>query len=38
MLHGRKAVPPDLFANAVSLIVEGIAARAGLSAAEGITA
>jgi AcrR family transcriptional regulator len=38
MLHGRKAVPPDLFANAVSLIVEGIAARAGRSAAEGITA
>ena len=31
MLHGSKAVPPDLFADAVSLIVDGIAARAGLS-------
>lgn len=36
MLHGRKAVPPDLFANAIGLLVEGIAARAGLTA-EGIT-
>jgi len=38
MLHGRKAVPPGLFADAVSLIVDGIAARAGFSPAEGITA
>jgi AcrR family transcriptional regulator len=36
MLHGRKAVPPDLFANAIGLLVEGIASRAGLTA-EGIT-
>jgi AcrR family transcriptional regulator len=28
MLHGAKTVPPDLFSNAVALIVEGIAARA----------
>jgi AcrR family transcriptional regulator len=27
MLHGSKAVPPDLFSNAVSLIVDGIVAR-----------
>lgn len=31
MLHGRRAVPPDLFANAVALLVEGIVARSGLS-------
>jgi hypothetical protein len=31
MLHPR-AVPPDLFANAVALIVDGVAARAGASA------
>ena len=36
LLHGRKAVPPDLFSNAVTLIVEGIAARAGISSAAGI--
>jgi AcrR family transcriptional regulator len=28
MLHGARAVPPDLFSNALALIVEGIAARA----------
>jgi AcrR family transcriptional regulator len=27
MLHGSRAVPPDLFSNAVSLIVDGIVAR-----------
>lgn len=36
LLHGRKAVPPDLFSNAVTLILEGIAARAGISPADGI--
>jgi AcrR family transcriptional regulator len=38
MLLGRKAVPDDLFADAIELIVGGIAARAGLAPAEGITA
>ena len=28
MLHGPRAVPPDLFSSALALIVEGIAARA----------
>ena len=28
MLHGTRAVPPDLFSKALALIVEGIAARA----------
>jgi AcrR family transcriptional regulator len=28
MLHGRRAVPPDLFSKALALIVDGIAARA----------
>lgn len=37
LLHGRKAVPPDLFASAVGLLIEGIASRAGMTA-EGITA
>jgi AcrR family transcriptional regulator len=32
MLHGDKAVPPDLFAKAVGLIVDGITARAGATA------
>jgi hypothetical protein len=32
MLHGNKAVPPDLFAKAVALIVDGITARAGITA------
>lgn len=29
MLHGERAVPRDLFSNALALLVEGIAARAG---------
>jgi hypothetical protein len=29
MLHGPQAVPPDLFATALALILDGIAARAG---------
>ena len=29
MLHGARAVPPDLFSKALSLLVDGIAARAG---------
>jgi AcrR family transcriptional regulator len=29
MLHGARAVAPDLFSNALALIVDGIAARAG---------
>jgi AcrR family transcriptional regulator len=29
MLHGSRAVPPDLFSKALALIVEGVAARAG---------
>jgi AcrR family transcriptional regulator len=29
MLHGPRAVPPDLFSDALALIVDGIAARAG---------
>jgi AcrR family transcriptional regulator len=29
MLHGAKAVPPDLFSKALALIVDGIAVRAG---------
>jgi AcrR family transcriptional regulator len=28
MLHGPRAVPPDLFSNALALLVDGIAARA----------
>jgi hypothetical protein len=28
MLHGTRAVPPDLFSKALALIVDGIAARA----------
>jgi AcrR family transcriptional regulator len=31
MLHGSRAVPPDLFSKALALIVDGIAARAGLA-------
>jgi AcrR family transcriptional regulator len=30
MLHGSRAVPPDLFSKALALIVDGIAARAGV--------
>lgn len=29
MLHGERAVPPDLFSSALALLLEGIAARAG---------
>jgi AcrR family transcriptional regulator len=29
MLHGSRAVPPDLFSKALALLVDGIAARAG---------
>jgi AcrR family transcriptional regulator len=29
MLHGERAVPPDLFSKALALLVDGIAARAG---------
>jgi hypothetical protein len=32
MLHGSRAVPPDLFSKALALIVDGIAARAGAPA------
>jgi AcrR family transcriptional regulator len=32
MLHGARAVPPDLFSKAVALLVDGIAARAGIAA------
>jgi AcrR family transcriptional regulator len=31
MLHGSRAVPPDLFSKALALIVDGIAARAGVT-------
>lgn len=38
MLHGSRAVPPDLFSNAVALLVDGIASRAGATTAiEGAT-
>jgi AcrR family transcriptional regulator len=30
MLHGSRAVPPDLFSKALALLVDGIAARAGV--------
>jgi AcrR family transcriptional regulator len=33
MLHGRRAVPPDLFSKALGLLVDGVAARA----AEGVS-
>ena len=32
MLHGARAVPPELFAQALALVVDGIAARAGATA------
>lgn len=35
MLHGSRAVPPDLFSKALALIVEGIAARAGATQSAG---
>jgi AcrR family transcriptional regulator len=31
MLHGARAVPPDLFSKALALLVDGIAARAGIT-------
>jgi AcrR family transcriptional regulator len=31
MLHGSRAVPPDLFSKALALIIDGIAARAGIT-------
>jgi AcrR family transcriptional regulator len=31
MLHGSRAVPPDLFSKALALLVDGIAARAGVA-------
>jgi AcrR family transcriptional regulator len=37
MLHGARAVPPDLFSKALALIVEGIAARAASPASGGTT-
>jgi AcrR family transcriptional regulator len=37
MLHGSRAVPPDLFSNAVTLIVDGIVARSESLAATGGT-
>jgi AcrR family transcriptional regulator len=37
MLHGARAVPPDLFSTALALLVDGIAARASTALPEGIT-
>jgi AcrR family transcriptional regulator len=37
MLHGSRAVPPDLFSNALALLVEGIAARASAQSEEVFT-
>jgi len=34
MLHGARAVPPDLFSKALALLIEGIAARATTPASE----
>jgi AcrR family transcriptional regulator len=31
MLHGARAVPPDLFSKALALLVDGIGARAGIA-------
>jgi AcrR family transcriptional regulator len=31
MLHGSSAVPPDLFSKALALLVDGVAARAGVT-------
>jgi len=35
MLHGERTVPRDLFSNALALLVDGIAARAGAALTEG---
>ena len=37
MLHGPKAVPPDLFSKTLALLVEGIGARAARSQTAGVT-
>jgi AcrR family transcriptional regulator len=37
MLHGSRAVPPDLFSKALALLVEGIAARAASPVSGGTT-
>jgi AcrR family transcriptional regulator len=37
MLHGERAVPPDLFSKALALIVDGIAARASTALPGGTT-
>jgi AcrR family transcriptional regulator len=37
MLHGERAVPPDLFSKALALLVDGIAARAGAPLTGGTT-
>jgi AcrR family transcriptional regulator len=37
MLHGARAVPPDLFSKALALLVDGIAARASTGLPEGVT-
>jgi hypothetical protein len=38
MLHGSSAVSPDLFSQAIGLIVDGVVARAGAIAPVGGTA
>jgi AcrR family transcriptional regulator len=35
LLHGNRAVPPDLYSNAVALLVDGITARAGQASQQG---
>ena len=37
MLHGARAVPPDLFSKALALLVEGIAARAAVARRDRMT-
>jgi AcrR family transcriptional regulator len=37
MLHGARAVPPDLFSKALALLVDGIAARASTALPEAVT-
>jgi AcrR family transcriptional regulator len=36
MLHGSRAVPPDLFSKALALLVDGIAARAATTVSGGV--
>jgi AcrR family transcriptional regulator len=38
MLHGPRAVPPDLFSKSLALLVEGIAARTTTTVSEGVPA